>query len=654
MRHSKICAVLAVAAVSAATWVGCGTPPGPTAEASLSVRVGQTGILPRNTPITLIVTAKDSSGNAGTGEVRLRADDGSIGALDAGVRDATAQLSDGEASFTIICDDACFSRFGVLATWEGQRGTAELTFASPPVVVVDAGTDAGYFVGVYSDVAVNCLAGTSGLYVVNDFNGPRLITDAGFDYIGSGNNSSSPSGVHATVSPRDPTLPIYRLSFVPPQGSPLAVQEYRDAARYPFQNALQPGVDITIGSQGCNTVLAHFDVKRAAFYPSGHLKEFVVAFEHLCEQLPRNRLWGCMSLAGPDFGDGGTDGGSDGGFDAGFDAGEEFLSVGSCQGYGPNAVLSVTDLGPDNEQKLAIRDVNNPPQLPCIGIDLVPAKMHARFGGRAIYGFDGGVYEINPDPLRRPKNSANTVPWNFPAAPRANDTWLPTACQTNRVIDFIPSSSDADLAVVCDPDRAVNMGPTAGLQWSTLGTSLEVADKLWAASRDAFGPRLLVQSTSLTPHYFVVGSGTLNSQITALDGKDVRAARGKANGAFSVVVINGTTAVELWTIDASALIPAATLTATYQGVGQALHRLYALDSLENLYLVSDEDGGVSSGPGFPQSFDGGFSSWDSISRYSTTVASGQVTLRFESPTDFTSPITYRSTLTSDTRLFSGP
>jgi hypothetical protein len=76
------------------------------------------------------------------------------------------------------------------------------------------------------------------------------------------------------------------LDLAAPIGQPLVPGVYSNTARHPFEAAGQPGLDLAIGSSGCNTVTGSFAVLTAVYDASGKVLRFHAVFSMYCEGVP--------------------------------------------------------------------------------------------------------------------------------------------------------------------------------------------------------------------------------------------------------------------------------------------------------------------------------------------------------------------------------
>src|SRR5262245_27339630 len=121
-----------------------------------------------------------------------------------------------------------------------------------------------------------------------------LQSDAG-DYVGQGQTASfaSPSAtflVHGNgnamrvdVHPADYPNEFWQLELAAPAGQQLTPGTYANAARWPFQDTSQPGLQVFGDGRGCNTLTGSFTVVSAAYGPYGYPINFDATFEQHCE-----------------------------------------------------------------------------------------------------------------------------------------------------------------------------------------------------------------------------------------------------------------------------------------------------------------------------------------------------------------------------------
>ncbi|MGF1526113.1 MAG: hypothetical protein ACFCBW_04885 [Candidatus Competibacterales bacterium] len=75
----------------------------------------------------------------------------------------------------------------------------------------------------------------------------------------------------------------WTLSFAAPGEVPLEVGVYRDASRFPFQGAAEPGLSVSGSGRGCNALDGSFDVLEVSYGADGGIESFAVDFEQQCD-----------------------------------------------------------------------------------------------------------------------------------------------------------------------------------------------------------------------------------------------------------------------------------------------------------------------------------------------------------------------------------
>ena len=73
----------------------------------------------------------------------------------------------------------------------------------------------------------------------------------------------------------------YSLDFGPPKGKALVPGLYTGAMRWPFNEGPYPGIDVTVGSSGCNTEDGRFRIRQISIN-GDKLRRFVADFETTC------------------------------------------------------------------------------------------------------------------------------------------------------------------------------------------------------------------------------------------------------------------------------------------------------------------------------------------------------------------------------------
>lgn len=127
-----------------------------------------------------------------------------------------------------------------------------------------------------------------------------FVSDAG-DYVGqgmtrtyplnNGNFTSKPhvgegSGITMNYDPRPVDGNWWRLNFAAPSGTALLTGEYRDARRYPFQPASQPGLDFSGFGRGCNQLSGEFTIAQLERERiDGFPQRVDAVFEQHCEHV---------------------------------------------------------------------------------------------------------------------------------------------------------------------------------------------------------------------------------------------------------------------------------------------------------------------------------------------------------------------------------
>jgi hypothetical protein len=121
--------------------------------------------------------------------------------------------------------------------------------------------------------------------------GFKFISTAG-DYIGQ--------GLTQTFLPPDATLSVHgssdfaevtvngsgndwTIDFQAPQGTPLAAGSFPDAARYPFNSPMGPGLSMYGDGRGCNQLKGWFRVREYAVDGNGNVQKLAIDFVQNCE-----------------------------------------------------------------------------------------------------------------------------------------------------------------------------------------------------------------------------------------------------------------------------------------------------------------------------------------------------------------------------------
>ena len=74
----------------------------------------------------------------------------------------------------------------------------------------------------------------------------------------------------------------YSLDFAPPEGRSLAPGAYEDAARFPFQDPDQPGLDVSGNGRGCSSLTGRFEILENVV-TNGVVQRFAADFEQHCD-----------------------------------------------------------------------------------------------------------------------------------------------------------------------------------------------------------------------------------------------------------------------------------------------------------------------------------------------------------------------------------
>lgn len=74
----------------------------------------------------------------------------------------------------------------------------------------------------------------------------------------------------------------WSLDFAALSGSTLTVGAYENATRWPFQDAAEPGLNVSGAGRGCNTLTGRFDVIQIGHDATGAIDSFAANFEQHC------------------------------------------------------------------------------------------------------------------------------------------------------------------------------------------------------------------------------------------------------------------------------------------------------------------------------------------------------------------------------------
>jgi len=121
-----------------------------------------------------------------------------------------------------------------------------------------------------------------------------MTSDSG-DYIGLGQtyfltpadgtfSGQSLSNAQVSFDFHDATFTQWwHLDFAAPSGQTLAPGAFFNAARYPFQLASQPGLNVDGDGRGCNMLSGSFQVLQSSFDANGNVLSFDATFVQYCE-----------------------------------------------------------------------------------------------------------------------------------------------------------------------------------------------------------------------------------------------------------------------------------------------------------------------------------------------------------------------------------
>ena len=126
------------------------------------------------------------------------------------------------------------------------------------------------------------------------------------DYVGQGESLSFSDGIDAYGSTDGRIVSVsvnsdghwFFLNLAAPEGQVLAPGAYENAARYPFQNSDQPGLDFWGDGRGCNTVAGRFDVEAIKISSFGYVERLKANWELHCEGA-EPALFGTVDITNP-------------------------------------------------------------------------------------------------------------------------------------------------------------------------------------------------------------------------------------------------------------------------------------------------------------------------------------------------------------------
>jgi hypothetical protein len=106
--------------------------------------------------------------------------------------------------------------------------------------------------------------------------GARLVITE--DLASFSTNSTYSNGITINVEGKE----RYSLDFGPPKGKALIRGLYSGAVRWPFNDGPYPGIDVTVGSSGCNEEEGQFRVVEFDLTGDRKVLRFVADFETTC------------------------------------------------------------------------------------------------------------------------------------------------------------------------------------------------------------------------------------------------------------------------------------------------------------------------------------------------------------------------------------
>jgi len=97
------------------------------------------------------------------------------------------------------------------------------------------------------------------------------------------NGDGEPETVQFVMDDNGPINTFTLLAFSSRDIGPLAVGEYLDAQRYPFQDPGHPGLSCSFQNRGCNTLTGSFVILAIDFDAGNDLVRLSASFEQHCE-----------------------------------------------------------------------------------------------------------------------------------------------------------------------------------------------------------------------------------------------------------------------------------------------------------------------------------------------------------------------------------
>jgi len=126
------------------------------------------------------------------------------------------------------------------------------------------------------------------------------------DYVGAGQTLSFDEGLSSYGSTDGRIVSVsvntpehwFTLNLAAPEGQALAPGAYENAARYPFQESTQPGLDFYGDGRGCNTVEGRFQVEEIRISSFGYVERLKANWELHCQGAEPG-LFGSVDITNP-------------------------------------------------------------------------------------------------------------------------------------------------------------------------------------------------------------------------------------------------------------------------------------------------------------------------------------------------------------------
>ena len=131
-----------------------------------------------------------------------------------------------------------------------------------------------------------------GYWVMAEFSeSPVILTDGEGTYRGTFTASTSTESNLADIS--TDAAGSFSFSFAAPAGQTLAVGDYSNCTRYPFQSSLECGLNVSGHGRGCNKLGAGFKVLEIERDGTGKLSKFAANYYQDCENSGQ-KLYGAI------------------------------------------------------------------------------------------------------------------------------------------------------------------------------------------------------------------------------------------------------------------------------------------------------------------------------------------------------------------------